>query len=120
MIECPDRIGSNDRRRRMYPPSCTRWCSRIVCLLLLAFPPGFASAAIPAGSFEIQLGGSQSIWLDDAEGENAFCEGFEEGFGGTLQTCAFEMFVDAKGKITGSVSVAATNGNLGVQLEGPI
>jgi hypothetical protein len=88
--------------------------------LLLCVAPGAASAVIPEGHFEIGLGASQSIWLDDAAGENEFCDGFAEGFGGTLQSCEFEMFVDAKGKITGSVAVAALNGNLAVELEGPI
>lgn len=88
--------------------------------LLLLFAPEVASAVIPAGSFEIALGGSRSIWLDLDAGENEFCEGFAEGFGGTLQACEFEMFVDAKGKITGSLAVAAVNGNLGVELAGPI
>lgn len=98
----------------------TRWCCRVAAFLLSSSIAGIASAVIPEGDFEIALGGSRSIWLDDAAGENAFCDGFAEGFGGTLQMCKFEMFVDAKGKITGTLAVAASNGNLGVELEGPI
>ena len=87
-------------------------------LFLLAPPP--ASAVIPTGSFEIALFLGQSVWLDVNEGENEFCEGFAEGFGSQVQQCEFEMFVDAKGKIIGSLSIDAENANLGVELTGPI
>lgn len=87
-------------------------------LFLLAPTP--ASAVIPTGSFEIALFLGQSIWLDVNEGENEFCDGFAEGFGSMLQQCELEMFVDAKGKITGSLAIAAENANLGIELTGPI
>ncbi len=88
--------------------------------LLLLLAPGPALAVIPAGTFEIELGGSRSIWLDTAAGENEFCDGFVAGFGGSLLQCEFSMFVDSKGKITGSVEVAAQNGALVVEIVGPI
>lgn len=87
-------------------------------LFLLAATP--ASAVIPTGSFELALFLGQSVWLDVNEGENEFCEGFAEGFGSMPQQCEFEMFVDAKGKITGSLAIVAENTNVGVELTGPI
>ena len=88
--------------------------------LLLVLAPAPAPAVIPTGSFAIELGGARSIWLDVEEGENDFCDGFAEGFGATPLVCEFSLFVDAKGKITGSVEIVAENGNLGIELEGTV
>ncbi len=87
---------------------------------LLLATPGVASAANPAGSYEIDLGGNQSIWLAVEDSEEEFCEGFAEGFGGSVQACDFALLLDAKGKLTGSLDVSAVNGNLSVVLAGPI
>ena len=88
--------------------------------VLLLITPGLASAVIPTGTFEIDLGGNQSVWLDAADDEDEFCEGFAEGFGGTLQSCSLSMSIDAKGKITGSFEVSAQNGGLFISFDGPI
>jgi len=92
------------------------WATSV--LLLLA--PGLASAVIPTGIFELDLGGNHSIWLDAADDEDEFCEGFAEGFGGTLQACSLSMSIDAKGKITGAVEISAENADLSISLDGPI
>ena len=88
--------------------------------LLLLIAPGLASAEIPIGMFEIDLGGNHSIWLDAADDQDEFCEGFAEGFGGTLQSCSLSMSIDGKGKISGSVAVSAENAGVVVSLDGPI
>jgi len=82
--------------------------------------PAVSWAEIPAGTFIIDLAGNQSVWLDVNEGENGFCEGFEEGFGGSLGACDFSIGIDAKGKLTGSLEVSAVNGNASVSLDGPL
>ncbi len=88
--------------------------------LLLLLAPGSASAGVPVGSFAFALFLEHAIWLDVDDGADAFCEGFAQGFGGTLQSCDFSMSVDAKGKITGGIEASAQNGNLSVSLTGPI
>jgi hypothetical protein len=93
-------------------------CQVLTFLTLFAAAP--AQAVIPTGSFAIELAGGRSIWLDAEEGENDFCDGFAEGFGATPLVCEFSLFVDAKGKITGSVEVAAENGNVGIELTGTV
>ena len=94
--------------------------TELVTALALLIAPGLASAGVPSGAFEIDLGGNQSIWLDVADDQEEFCEGFAEGFGGMLQTCSFSMSIDAKGKITGNVEIVAEDGGAVVTLSGPI
>jgi hypothetical protein len=76
-----------------------------------------ASAVIPTGSFEFEL---DALWLGSGASEEDFCEGFEEGFGGELEDCAFSLEIDGKGKLHGSLAVAARNGDLFVELSGPL
>jgi hypothetical protein len=88
--------------------------------LLLLAAPGSALAAMPVGSHSIQLGDDQSVWLLAPADPDPFCEGFEDGFGAEPDACTFSLFIDAKGKITGSVQIAADNGNVVLNLSGPI
>ena len=101
------------------PPQPARLAAWATPLLLL-LAPGPASAGVPAGSFAFALSLDHAIWLDVEDGADAFCEGFAQGFGGSLQSCDFSMSVDAKGKITGAVQASAQNGNRSVSLTGPI
>jgi hypothetical protein len=87
-------------------------------LLLAAGGP--AAAVIPVGSFEIVLDGNQSIWLDAGDQQQAFCEGFEAGFGGTLESCSLEIRVDPKGKLAGSAQLSAENAGVALDLAGPV
>ena len=102
------------------PPQRARLAAWATPLLLL-LAPGSASAGVPVGSFAFALFWSHAIWLDVDDGANEFCEGFAQGFGGTLQSCDFSMFVDAKGKITGAVEASAAERESGPStLTGPI
>ena len=101
------------------PPQRARLAAWATPLLLL-LAPGSASAGVPVGSFAFELLLDHAIWLDVDDGADEFCEGFAQGFGGTLQGCDLSMSVDAKGKITGAVEASAQNGNRSVSLTGPI
>jgi hypothetical protein len=83
--------------------------------------PGLASALIPTGSFEIQFGGNQSIWMGE-EGVDAgeeFCNEFEAEFD-VLESCDFEIFVDGKGKIYGYLGFSGWIDGLYFDEGGPI
>jgi hypothetical protein len=91
-----------------------------VAAALLAVP-SLVSAAIPTGSFEIQFGGQQSIWMGEegiAAGEE-FCTGFEASFD-DLEFCDFQAFVDGKGRIYGYLEFSGWSGGLHIAEGGPI
>jgi hypothetical protein len=94
-------------------------CSWLVALLL-ASAASPAAAEIPVGSFTFEFGGGRSVWLGEGESEEAFCAGFEQGFGGALEACSLRLFVDAKGKLSGQATVSANAGELFVDLSGPV
>jgi hypothetical protein len=91
-----------------------------VAAALLA-APSLAPAAIPTGSFELQFGGLQSIWMGE-EGVDVgeeFCAGLADSFD-SLELCDFEAFVHGRGRIFGYLEFAGWSGGLHLSLGGPI
>ena len=91
--------------------------------LALPFAPALASAAMPAGSLEFQLGGANSLWMGGDVDTHADADGFCASFGRVfddVEHCDYELVVDGRGKISGhAVFVAWVDGAL-VELEGSI
>lgn len=91
---------------------------RLASALWLVCAPAFALAAGPIGNFDFTLGGKQSIWLGEIGGDD-FCESFWEGLEG-LEHCDVELAIDGKGRITGSVDLAASDGSARITLRGSL
>jgi hypothetical protein len=95
-------------------------CTALAAAFVLACLPGAGRAAMPQGDYTIELGGSQSVWLGQQPEDDEFCDGFEAGFGSELDSCSFSLFVDAKGKITGSIHIVGNASGILVTLDGPV
>ncbi len=82
---------------------------------------GIASAVIPTGSFEIEFGGRQSIWMGEegVDSGEEFCTDFGTAFD-TLEFCDFQAFLDGKGKIYGFLEFSGWSGGLHFAEGGPI
>jgi hypothetical protein len=101
--------------------SATATTASLCLAAALLAMPGLTAAAIPTGSFELEFGGRQSIWLGDEDGSGGeeFCEEFAADFD-DLESCDFQGFVDGKGKIYGSLEFAGWSGGVHFDLGGPI
>jgi hypothetical protein len=100
--------------------ACLAACAA-ACLSAIA--PGVASADIPTGSFEFQLGGANSLWMggdvDTHEDADGFCASFGGGFE-AVELCDYELAVDGRGKIGGYVEFIGRIDGTRVDIEGPI
>jgi hypothetical protein len=91
-----------------------------VAAALLA-APSLASAAIPTGSFELQFGGLQSIWMGEAgvDAGEEFCTELGASFD-VLELCDFQAFVDGTGRIFGYLEFTGWTDGLHFSQGGPI
>jgi hypothetical protein len=95
------------------------WATAL-CVLIA---PDFASAEIPIGSFEFELGGVNSLWMggdeDTLENADGFCVSFGRSFD-FVEACNYRLTVDGRGKIDGYVSFAGLLAVNRIAVEGPI
>jgi hypothetical protein len=91
--------------------------------LALSFAPALASAEIPTGSFEFQLGGVNSLWMggdtDTHADADGFCASFGAAFDG-VERCDYELVVDGRGRIGGHVEFVGWLDDTLIELDGPI
>ena len=95
------------------------WATAL-CVLIA---PDLASADIPIGSFEFELGGVNSLWMggdeDTHEDADGFCASFGRSFD-VVEACSFRLTVDGRGKIGGYVSFTGLLAGNRIAIEGPI
>src|SRR5262245_40591333 len=85
----------------------------LASVLAVLAAPGLAAAMIPTGSFELHFGDRQSIWIGEegVDPGEEFCAGLATEFD-PLELCDFQMFVDGRGKISGSLEFSGWSGGL--------
>jgi len=86
---------------------------------LILATAGPASAYPPNGDLDVILGGSRSVRPHAAGDADSFCMRFAAEFD-RVDFCDADLFVDAKGRISGSVAFTGSDDGLLYSLAGPI
>jgi hypothetical protein len=93
---------------------------RFASALWILCAPGFATAVMPVGNYEIAFGGNHSIWFGDGSGDdNGLCDGLEAGVD-LVGICNFQLFVDGKGKVFGDLDFGGWDDGFLITFQGPI